>query len=138
MPDVQYRADIEKIVAQFYADALDDPIIGFIFTDVAKIDLASHLPVVVDFWDDVVFPKKIGGKIYSGNTLAVHVQLAELLPLRPGHFTRWLHLFNRALDDYAGPNTDLMRLRAESVAKSISASLANRKRGDMKLTLDRP
>lgn len=137
MSDVQNRADIEEIVAQFYVAAMSDPIIGFIFTDIAKIDLPAHLPTVVDFWDDVVFQKQAGTKVYSGNPLAVHLKLAEKLALRPGHFTRWLYLFHKALAKFSGPNADLMSDRAESVAKSISAALVKSKRGNMKLTLGR-
>ncbi|NNC98604.1 MAG: hypothetical protein HKN85_00320, partial [Gammaproteobacteria bacterium] len=59
--DVAKRADIEQIVTRFYEDALADPIIGFIFTDIAQIDLQKHLPVIVDFWDDVVLRQKRAG-----------------------------------------------------------------------------
>jgi hemoglobin len=136
MNDVRNRADVAAIVEKFYLQTLKDPVIGFIFTDIAKIDLATHLPLVSDFWTDVLFPREEQSKRYTGNVLQAHVTLARQLPLRAGHFTRWLYLFNRAIDaDYAGPNAERMKQRAESVANSISAALTAGKRRDMNLTL---
>lgn len=136
MQDVQSRAQIEQIVADFYAAVLADPIIGFIFNDIAKIDLESHLPVINDFWEDALLNSQ--PRRYSGNTLAVHLALAEKIELRPGHFTRWLFLFERAIDSHcAGPSAEKMKQRAESVAKSISAALTASKRGEIQLTLDK-
>src|SRR5918994_2331771 len=42
--DIGSRADCERLVRSFYGRALEDPIIGFIFVDVAKLDLKAHLP----------------------------------------------------------------------------------------------
>lgn len=135
MHDVRNRADIESIIRCFYTDTLSDPIIGFIFTDIAKIDLAQHLPIIIDFWQDALFASE--PKRYHGNALAVHLQLAEKISLRAGHFTRWLFLFERAVDTSAsGPIADQMKRRANGVAKSIAAALSAGKRGDMRLTLD--
>lgn len=137
MADVRTRANLEEIVKQFYDDVLDDPIIGFIFNDVAAIDLKAHLPVVVDFWEDALFLDHNGtARRYHGNTLKVHLELAEKISLRPGHFTRWLYLFNRSVDQFSGSNAAKMKQRADSVAKSISAALTAGRRRDMQLTLD--
>ena len=130
--DVLERTDIEDIVARFYAVMLKDPIIGFIFTDVAKIDLEHHLPVIVDFWADILFKENR----YHGNPLRKHLDIHEKMPLTPGHFTRWLFLFSKAVDEqHAGKNAEAMKHRAEMVAKSISASITAQKRGDMNLVL---
>jgi len=132
--DVLERKDVEDIVARFYANVLDDSIIGYIFTDVAKIQLEHHLPVIVNFWADALFSENS----YNGNPLHKHLELHEKIPLRPGHFTRWLYLFARAVDEHhSGENAQAMKRRAEMVAKSISASLTARKRGEMKLVLPR-
>jgi len=130
--DVLERTDIEDIVTRFYQVMLKDPIVGFIFTDVAKIHLEEHLPIIVDFWSDVLFKQKL----YRGNTLQKHLDIHQKMPLRPGHFTRWLYLFTHAVNDkHEGQNAKLMIDRAELVAKSISASLSKAKRSDMKLVL---
>lgn len=131
--DVHLRSDIEEIVARFYAAVLKDPIVGFIFTDVAKIDLEHHLPVIVDFWADSLFHE---GR-YSGNPLRKHLELHEVVALKPGHFTRWLYLFNRAVDEaHAGANAETMKRRAERVAKSISAAITAQKRRNVRLTIE--
>lgn len=130
--DVLDRADIEEIVARFYNLALTDPIIGFIFTDVAKIQLEQHLPIIVNFWADSLFKEKQ----YEGNPLQKHLDIHQKMPLRAGHFTRWLYLFNKTVDEcHAGVNANQMKHRAEMVAKSISAAITNQKRANMSLLI---
>jgi len=136
--DIKNRADIELIVQDFYVLLLADPIVGFIFSDVAKIDLESHLPIIADFWSDIVFAtcKPKPTRLYHGNALAKHLELNRLIALKPGHFTRWLYLFSKAIDQsFSGNNAQLMKSRASMVAQSISAAITERKRGDMQLTL---
>ena len=145
--DVESRADLVQIVASFYAAMLKDPIVGFIFTDIAKIDMETHLPIIVDFWSDIVLRSKakdkqgegenaFNEKRYRGNALRKHVELSEKLTLKPGHFTRWLYLFTRAVQaNHQGKNADLMIVRAEQVAQSISAAISDRKKNDMRLVL---
>lgn len=130
--DVVNRADIEDIVARFYETMLKDPIVGFIFTDIAKIDLKHHLPLITNFWADSLFRERN----YHGNPLLKHLEIHQKLPLVPGHFTRWLYLFNQAIDEkHQGANAEQMKHRAEMVAKSISAAINDRKRADMNLVL---
>jgi len=137
--DVIEPRDIEDIIERFYEAVLDDSIIGFIFTDVAQIDLAHHLPIIVSFWADSLFKKRGSAadkQRYKGNPLKAHVDLHEKFALRPGHFTRWLFLFNKAVDErYEGVNADAMKSKAEQVAKSISAALVKSRRGEMDLVL---
>jgi len=142
--DVNHNDDLIDIIARFYDSILKDPIIGFIFTDVVKIELEHHLPIIVDFWADVLFVESsadlsqpINKKRYTGNTLQKHLDINQKLALKPGHFTRWLHLFDLAVDDrHAGPNAEAMKKRAEVVAKSISAAIVKQKRGDINLALN--
>ncbi len=135
MHDVRHRKDIEAIVAEFYKTTSADPIIGFIFNDVAKIDLTSHLPLICDFWEDALFSGE--QKRYTRNTLSVHLELAQKVTLRAGHFTRWLYLFERAVDhNAAGQQAERMKQRANNVAKSIAAALTAGKRSSMQLRLD--
>ena len=130
--DVTTKEDIEKIVAQFYDAMLKDPIVGFIFTDIVKIDLEHHLPIIVNFWADSLFKENQ----YKGNPLRKHLDINEKLPLKPGHFTRWLYLFEKAVDEnHKGNNAQEMKRRAEMVAKSFSAAITDQKRNDMNLTL---
>ena len=130
--DVTTRADIEEIIARFYDAMLKDNIVGFIFTDIVKINLEHHLPIIVDFWADSLFKENR----YQGNPLKKHLDINEKLPLKPGHFTRWLYLFEKAVDEsHQGANANDMKRRAEMVAKSFSAAITDQKRKDMSLTL---
>lgn len=130
--DVSNRTDIEEIVASFYDLVLKDPIVGFIFTDIAKIDLEHHLPIIVNFWCDSMLRENN----YFGNPLKKHLEITEEMPLRPGHFTRWLYLFNKTIDErFAGNMAEQMKGKAEMVAKSFSAAITNQKRSNMNLTL---
>jgi len=130
--DVTTREDIEEIVARFYDAMLKDPIVGFIFTDIVKIDLEHHLPIIVDFWADSLFRSNQ----YKGNPLKKHLDINERLPLKPGHFTRWLYLFEKAVNEkHEGDNAMEMKRRAEMVAKSFSAAITDQKRKDMDLVL---
>lgn len=132
LKDVSNRTDIEEIVARFYDAALKDPIVGFIFTDIAKIDLELHLPIIVNFWSDSLFRENS----YFGNPLKKHLEISAQLPLKPGHFTRWLYLFNKTVDEsFAGEMAEQMKQKAEMVAKSISAAITDQKRSEMTLTL---
>lgn len=130
--DVTTRADIEEIVARFYDAMLKDPIVGFIFTDIMQIDLEHHLPIIVDFWADSLFRENR----YQGNPLRKHLEINQKMPLKPGHFTRWLYLFEKAVDEcHGGVNAQEMKRRAEMVAKSFSAAITDQKRNDMNLVL---
>jgi hemoglobin len=35
--DIETREDCERLVRSFYGRALEDPVIGFIFTDIARL-----------------------------------------------------------------------------------------------------
>ena len=52
--DINDRTDIERLVRAFYARALDDTMIGYLFTDVANLDLEAHVPVISDFWETIL------------------------------------------------------------------------------------
>src|SRR3954465_10620287 len=60
--DIETRADCERLVRAFYGRALTDPIIGFIFVDVAKLDLEAHVPRIASFWETIL----LGAQSYGG------------------------------------------------------------------------
>ena len=70
----------------FYGQALEDPLIGFIFTDVAKLDLDAHVPKITSFWETIL----LGAQTYRGGAFRPHAALHRQVPLRSGHFVRWL------------------------------------------------
>lgn len=119
--DISTRKDIEKLMTRFYSLTLDDLVIGFIFTDIADFDLDSHIPVISDFWETVLF----GTSKYKGSSrvMDVHMDLNKKVPLKKGHFDRWLYLFNKSVDEmFAGPYAD----KAKGTASGIAAGMQKR------------
>lgn len=116
MDDIRTRTDIDLIMRVFYERALADEVIGYIFKDVAKIDLEHHLPIIGAFWETMLFQS---GN-YAGlgrNPLEVHMALHLRSALKPEHFVRWLELFERSVDDeFVGERAEFLKMRAHSIA----------------------
>ena len=112
--DIETRTDIEKLIIQFYAKVMINPVIGFIFTDVIKIDLAQHIPIIVDFWETIL----LDNPVYKKNAMEVHYDLNKKTPLQKEHFNEWLLLFCTTVDElFIGKIATL----AKTIAKSIAA-----------------
>jgi len=121
LKDIEDLQDIEVVLRSFYPKAFADPIIGFMFTDVAKADLEEHVSKVKHFWNKAMFNKGD----YDTNVLKKHTDLSAVVPLKAGHFTRWLYLFEKAIDDnFSGENAEQMRKRAHLIADSINGAIA--------------
>ena len=71
MKDIKTRADLELLLKEFYTKLLQDESINYIFLDVAKIDLVHHLPILADFWEQVMF--HTGS--YRNNPMQIHLNL---------------------------------------------------------------
>ena len=116
--DIETRADLELLLTDFYKIAPNDAEIGHHFDGV---DLAAHLPVIVDFWEKVLF----GKAVYFGNPLAVHQILHAKSPLTPEHFRRWVEIFQEIVDAlFAGKTADDAKLRAKMIAHSLNQNLS--------------
>lgn len=121
--DLQDRSDIARLVTDFYETAFADPLIGPIFTDVAKMDLQHHLPIMCDFWETVLF----NAGLYHRNTLALHYVLNARVPLLSEHFDRWLRLWVTAVDrSFAGTTAELAKVQAERMAGSMLRRMQGR------------
>jgi hemoglobin len=118
--DIQTRNDCEQLVRAFYGRALTDPVIGFIFTDVAHLDLEAHVPVITSFWETVL----LGAGSYSGGAFRPHVELNERVRLRSGHFERWLTLWSQTVDElFAGERAELAKAHGRRVARAFHRRL---------------
>ena len=112
-PDITSRADIEKLIVLFYEKVKQDTTIGFIFTDVVKMDWPHHIPVIVDFWETIL----LDNPLYKKNAMEVHYDLNKKLPLQKEHFEHWLNLFFTSLDElYEGEIATLAKTRSKSIA----------------------
>lgn len=124
--DLADRDDVARLVTEFYRTAFKDPLIGPVFTDVAKLDLDHHLPIMCDFWETVLW--RTG--TYRRNALQVHLALNARHPLGAEHFARWLALWEATLDElYAGPVAERARLQATRIAGAMSRRLAGQTAG---------
>lgn len=120
MADIETREDIEQLMETFYGKVLHNEEIGFLFTEVAKLDLQKHLPIICDFWESALFQKVI----YKGNVLGVHEHLNNLHKLTENHFSAWLGLFNETVDElFKGNNAEQIKIRALSIATVMRSKI---------------
>jgi len=118
--DISSRADLLLLVGKFYEKLLADDLINYLFTDIAKIDLEHHLPVLVDFWDSVLFQSDT----YHKNAMQPHIDLHQKSPLQPRHFETWLRYFNATVDElFEGEKAFLAKERALSIATVMKIKL---------------
>jgi hemoglobin len=118
--DIESRADCERLVRAFYGRALEDPIIGFIFVDVAKLDLEAHVPQITSFWETIL----LGAQSYGGGAFRPHAQLHAKVRLRRGHFERWLALWFGTVDElFAGDRANLAKTHALRVGHAFHRRL---------------
>jgi hemoglobin len=120
LPDITTREDCERLVRAFYGRAMLDPIIGFIFVDVAKLDLEAHVPKIASFWETIL----LGAQSYGGGAFRPHAVINAQVRLRAGHFERWLWLWRTTVDElFAGERAELAKTHAERVARAFHARL---------------
>jgi hemoglobin len=118
--DLESRDDIDLLLRHFYSAAMSDPLIGYLFTDVAKLDLEHHLPRIGNFWEQVLLQRPV----YSGNPIAVHIPLHEAATLQAAHFQRWFEIWAASVDAlFEGPMATQARQRAAVIAESMQYRL---------------
>ena len=120
MKDIECRKDIEQVLQAFYAKAVDDALIGHFFTQVIRLDVQSHVPVIADFWEAILFDTRG----YRKNVMEVHQQIHASAPIRKEHLDRWVLLFTEtAALHFRGSRTELMKQRARSIATIMHLKL---------------
>ena len=72
--DIQDRQDLEDLLRTFYTRAFEDDLIGRFFTEVVPLDLRTHIPVITDFWESVIFNKHN----YRKNVMQIHQRIHQL------------------------------------------------------------
>jgi hemoglobin len=109
LPDIQNRDDLHTIVVSFYERAKADPVIGWIFTEAFEVNWEKHIPLMVEFWESVLF----GTAIYRGNPVQKHIEVDRKVPLTEAHFDRWITLFHQTVDaHFHGERAIDMKTRA--------------------------
>jgi len=118
--DVETREDIYGLLEAFYTKAFADEKIGRFFTEVVPLDLETHLPVITNFWEAIVF----NTQGYRKNVMEVHQHIHQLSNIKKEHLERWVHLFTTNVDaHFEGPKATLMKQRAQSIATLMDIKL---------------
>ncbi len=118
--DISSREDLLSLVSRFYEKLLADESISYLFTDVSKIDIDHHLPMLVDFWDNILFQSDT----YHKNAMQPHINLDQKSPLLPQHFDTWLRYFNESMDElFKGEKAFLAKERALSISTVMKIKL---------------
>lgn len=111
----------------FYEKAMKDDVIGYLFTDIAKLDLDHHLPIIGDFWETMLFRGGDYGR-HGRNPLAVHGDLDQKSPILKVHFDRWIEIFNEMTDDlFEGETADFIKFRAKAIAGRMLEHISQRR-----------
>ncbi len=119
--DIANREDLLLLVTVFYKKLLADDSISYLFTDVAKIDMAHHLPVLVDFWESILFQTDT----YRKNAMQPHLALHQQSPLQKNHFETWLRYFKESVDElFDGEKALITKERATSIATVMQIKIS--------------
>ena len=118
--DLNSRADIEKLLTAFYGKVVQDETIGIIFTKIFPLNLQSHIPVITDFWETILF----GKPVYKKNAMEIHFEINKVYQLERKHFDAWLHLFNTTIDEfYTGEKATLAKKRTLGIAMLMQSKM---------------
>lgn len=113
---IQSREDIILLVDSFYDKAKVDPLLGPVFTDVAKVNWEEHLPKLYNFWEAIL----LGGENYRGRPFPPHMPL----DLKQEHFRRWLELFYETVDQhFTGLKANEVKVRSLAMARNFMINL---------------
>ena len=120
MEDIQNQKDLYFLVDEFYKKLLSDPSISYIFTDVVKIKIEEHLPILVTFWSQAI----LGTGGYSNNLTQIHLDIDKKEHLTPELFKIWLNYFYKTVDEnFAGKNSENIKTQALSIATILQIKI---------------
>jgi hemoglobin len=121
MNDIQSQKDLYLLVDAFYKKLLNDNRINYIFTDVVKIKIEDHLPILVTFWSQMI----LGTGGYTNNLTDIHLKVDKLHNLSPEIFDIWISHFNETIDKhFLGLNANEIKLQAKSLSTILQIKIA--------------
>ena len=124
MKDIQTQADLYLLVDEFYKKLLSDESIRFIFTDVIKIKIEEHLPILVVFWSQAI----LGTGGYVKNLTQIHLDINAKERLTPELFNIWLNHFYATVDkNFKGEKAEQIKTQALSIATIMQIKIAQEK-----------
>ena len=118
--DLANGADVEALLRRFYGQVLVDDILAEPFTQIRMNGLESHLPVMCDFWQTVLFRSGL----YHGSAVRAHQPVHDRHALGARHFLRWLTLWSSTVDEmYQGPIAEHAKIQAARIARAMHRRL---------------
>ena len=124
MRDIQNQDDLYILVEDFYKKLLSDNSISYIFTDVVKIKLEEHLPILVTFWSQAI----LGTGGYANNLTQIHLDVNAKEYLSPELFKILLNHFYTAVDEYfRGEKAEQIKTQALNIATIMQIKIAQNK-----------
>jgi hemoglobin len=119
--DIQTQDDLYLLVDEFYKKLLSDDSISYIFTDVVKIKLEEHLPILVTFWSQAI----LGTGGYSNNLTQIHLDVNAKEYLSPELFKIWLDHFFKTVDiHFKGAKAEQIKTQALSIGTIMQIKIA--------------
>lgn len=118
---------IARVVAEFYARARADDVIGPVFNArIGAHEWPEHLAKIADFWSAML----LGTGRYTGRPMPKHLAIEEL---GDAHFMRWLRLFRETVTDLCPPPIAAIFIeRSERIGNSFRMNIALRRGEDIK------
>lgn len=124
MNDIQTQDDLYLLVNEFYKKLLSDQSISYIFTDIVKVHLEEHLPILVTFWSQAI----LGTGGYSKNLTQIHLDVNAKEYLSPELFKIWLGYFYQTVDEnFKGEHSEKIKTQALNIATVMQIKIANQK-----------
>ncbi len=125
MKDIENQEDLYVLVDEFYKKLLTDPTISYIFTDVVKIKIEEHLPILVTFWSQGI----LGTGGYTKNLTEIHLDIDKKEHLTPELFQIWLGHFNSTVDElFLGTKAEQIKTQALSIATIMQIKIINNRK----------
>lgn len=119
--DIENKEDIILLVNTFYEKVKQDETISHFFSKVIPVNWEKHLPVMYNFWENIIF--HTGG--YAGNPMEIHMQIHMKCPMMRQHFEKWIELFNETVDElFEGEKVFQTKQRAFSIATVMKIKMA--------------
>lgn len=120
MRDIETKEDLAFLMEAFYSKMLKDEVVGYIFTDVAKLDLKKHLPSLANFWENML----LNANGYKKDVMGIHLNLNQQETLKPEHFERWIFLLSETVNEhFNGEIAQKMLKNAHNIAKMMQIKL---------------
>jgi len=112
---------VRSVIASFYEQVRQDPVLGPVFYGVLGDDWTAHLNRINLFWLTVT---RLGSGYQAKNFMPAHIRHPSI---QPDQLPRWLELFRKTARSMCPPEAaDVLIDIAERMAESIKIGLERR------------